>query len=158
MPKSKTLIRNEKSDLITKPYKSENDESFRKNYQYKSQYNYKHDTRRYDDFGRINKSYREEFKAKNKSREIDDNIKHKEKIQKLENKSIIHISNHQDTHNELSESELIKQIIGIKDFDTSKNKDHTNSDLSGVNVKSKRKYRQYMNRLGGFNRSLSPIQ
>ncbi|EEA05684.1 uncharacterized protein CMU_026920 [Cryptosporidium muris RN66] len=157
MSKTKTLIRNEKGDLITKSCRSEDDKSIRKNYQYKTQYNYKHDTRRYDDFGRINKNYREEFKAKDKSREIDNNIKHKEKIQKLENKSIIH-NNHQDTHNELSESELIKQIIGIKDFDTSKNKDHANSDLSGVNVKSKRKYRQYMNRLGGFNRSLSPVQ
>lgn len=47
--------------------------------------------------------------------------------------------------------------MGFGAFDSSKGKDHTASDLSGVNKKTKRKYRQYMNRKGGFNRPLSPV-
>jgi len=40
-----------------------------------------------------------------------------------------------------------------------KNKSHMETDVSGVfkGSKVKRKYRQYMNRRGGFNRSLDKI-
>ncbi|KAH0480226.1 MAG: hypothetical protein KVP17_000904 [Porospora cf. gigantea B] len=51
----------------------------------------------------------------------------------------------------------VAAVMGFEDFDTTKNKDHSASDLSGVNRKSKRKYRQFMNRQGGFNRPLSPV-
>ena len=51
----------------------------------------------------------------------------------------------------------VAAVMGFEEFDTTKNKDHSASDLSGVNRKSKRKYRQFMNRQGGFNRPLSPV-
>lgn len=57
---------------------------------------------------------------------------------------------------ELSETELMKKIIGITQFDTTENKCHKDTDVFGVNKRTKRKYRQYMNRRGGFNRPLSP--
>ncbi|KNG78752.1 hypothetical protein PFMG_04918, partial [Plasmodium falciparum IGH-CR14] len=57
---------------------------------------------------------------------------------------------------ELSEGEMIKRIMGISEFSTTYNKCHKSTDISGINKRTKRKYRQYMNRRGGFNRPLSP--
>eukprot|EP00920_Eleutheroschizon_duboscqi_P004097 GHVT01009513.1.p1 GENE.GHVT01009513.1~~GHVT01009513.1.p1 ORF type:complete len:215 (-),score=37.00 GHVT01009513.1:774-1418(-) len=57
----------------------------------------------------------------------------------------------------LSEGEMLTRMMGFGNFDTSKGKPHAAAECSGVNVKTKRKYRQYMNRKGGFNRPLSPI-
>ena len=49
--------------------------------------------------------------------------------------------------------------MGFNEFKTSKNKDHTNSSVEGVikNSSVQRKYRQYMNRQGNFNRILDKI-
>jgi len=46
------------------------------------------------------------------------------------------------------------KLMGFSGFDTTKNKHVPGTDASGSNVVQKRKYRQYMNRRGGFNRPL----
>ncbi|CAA9986907.1 conserved protein, unknown function [Plasmodium knowlesi strain H] len=65
-------------------------------------------------------------------------------------------SSDEDKEEDLSEGELLKRVMGISEFSTTDNKCHNETDLSGVNRRTKRKYRQYMNRRGGFNRPLSP--
>lgn len=57
----------------------------------------------------------------------------------------------------LTANQLLQKLMGFEDFSSSKNKDHTSSSVYGVNKKTKRKFRQYMNRKGGFNRPLSPV-
>ena len=44
--------------------------------------------------------------------------------------------------------------MGFGSFDTTKNKKVKGNDVGDVNILHKRKYRQYMNRKGGFNRPL----
>jgi len=46
------------------------------------------------------------------------------------------------------------KLMGFSGFDTTKNKHVPGTDASAVNIVQKRKYRQYMNRRGGFNRPL----
>lgn len=58
---------------------------------------------------------------------------------------------------DLTEEQLMQKLMGIEGFASSKGRDHTASSMSGVNKKTKRKFRQYMNRKGGFNRPLSPV-
>eukprot|EP00096_Caligus_rogercresseyi_P005216 TRINITY_DN20272_c0_g1_i1.p1 TRINITY_DN20272_c0_g1~~TRINITY_DN20272_c0_g1_i1.p1 ORF type:complete len:152 (+),score=48.36 TRINITY_DN20272_c0_g1_i1:86-541(+) len=54
------------------------------------------------------------------------------------------------------ELEMIK-VMGFSNFDTSKNKKVKGNQVGGVHVVMKRKYRQYMNRKGGFNRPLDYV-
>ena len=49
------------------------------------------------------------------------------------------------------------KIMGFAGFKTTKNKKVEGNDVSGVHLQSKRKYRQYMNRKGGFNRPLDAV-
>lgn len=51
------------------------------------------------------------------------------------------------------EQEMMK-LMGFCAFDTTKGKKIDNNDEGAVHVILKRKYRQYMNRKGGFNRPL----
>lgn len=51
------------------------------------------------------------------------------------------------------EKEMIK-LMGFANFDTSKGKHIPGNNAYAVHVIHKRKYRQYMNRKGGFNRPL----
>lgn len=51
------------------------------------------------------------------------------------------------------EIEMMK-TMGFCNFDTTKNKKVDGNDVGEVHVILKRKYRQYMNRKGGFNRPL----
>lgn len=51
------------------------------------------------------------------------------------------------------EIEMIK-IMGFGNFDTTKGKHVHANNAAAVNIIHKRKYRQYMNRKGGFNRPL----
>lgn len=51
------------------------------------------------------------------------------------------------------EQEMMK-MMGFCTFDTTKGKKVEGNDVGGVHVILKRKYRQYMNRKGGFNRPL----
>jgi hypothetical protein len=55
------------------------------------------------------------------------------------------------------EIEMMK-MLGFSSFDTTKGK-HVDGacNASGVNIQQKRRYRQYMNRKGGFNRPLDPV-
>lgn len=55
------------------------------------------------------------------------------------------------------EIEMLK-IMGFTGFDTTKGK-HVDGACNAyaVNIQQKRKYRQYMNRKGGFNRPLDPV-
>lgn len=51
------------------------------------------------------------------------------------------------------EIEMLK-TMGFCNFDTTKNRKVEGNDVGEVHVILKRKYRQYMNRKGGFNRPL----
>ncbi|KAF2901838.1 hypothetical protein ILUMI_04349 [Ignelater luminosus] len=51
------------------------------------------------------------------------------------------------------EQEMLR-MMGFCNFDTTKNKKVEGNDAGAVHVILKRKYRQYMNRKGGFNRPL----
>lgn len=51
------------------------------------------------------------------------------------------------------EQEMLK-VMGFCGFDTTKGKKVDGNDVGDVHVILKRKYRQYMNRKGGFNRPL----
>merc|ERR1712154_359862 len=46
------------------------------------------------------------------------------------------------------------KLMGFANFDTTKGKKVEGADVSGVSIQRKRRYRQYMNRRGGFNRPL----
>jgi len=56
------------------------------------------------------------------------------------------------------EEEQMSKLMGFSGFDTTKGKKTDGStNASGIFKQPKRKYRQYMNRRGGFNRPLDPI-
>eukprot|EP00743_Colponemidia_sp_Colp-15_P004320 GILK01004660.1.p2 GENE.GILK01004660.1~~GILK01004660.1.p2 ORF type:complete len:184 (+),score=10.01 GILK01004660.1:23-553(+) len=55
---------------------------------------------------------------------------------------------------EADEEALMAKMLGFATFDSTKGKDHTETDASYINKKKKRIYRQYMNRRGGFNKPL----
>ena len=61
----------------------------------------------------------------------------------------------QDARDAKSETAMMAKLGLPVAFDSSKQKEH--SDVSGVRTKSKRQYRQYMNRRGGFNKPLAPV-
>jgi U4/U6.U5 tri-snRNP-associated protein 3 len=44
------------------------------------------------------------------------------------------------------------KLMGFGGFDTTKNKKVSGADVSGAKIRKPIKYRQYMNRRGGFNR------
>ena len=48
-------------------------------------------------------------------------------------------------------------VMGFGSFDTTKNKKVKGNKVGDVNILVKRKYRQYMNRKGGFNRPLDYV-
>lgn len=58
-----------------------------------------------------------------------------------------------------AEVEMMERTMGFRDFETSKLKDHTESAVEGVfkYSKMKRKYRQYLNRRGGYNKKLDKM-
>lgn len=49
------------------------------------------------------------------------------------------------------------KVMGFGGFDTTKGKKVKGNDVGDVHVIVKRKYRQYMNRKGGFNRPLDYV-
>ncbi|KAI9813805.1 MAG: hypothetical protein M1827_003595 [Pycnora praestabilis] len=55
-----------------------------------------------------------------------------------------------------AEETAMKAIMGFGKFKTTKNTKVPGNDVSGVRKEKKTEYRQYMNRVGGFNRPLSP--
>ncbi|KAK3094592.1 hypothetical protein FSP39_003737 [Pinctada imbricata] len=54
------------------------------------------------------------------------------------------------------EAEMIR-LMGFGSFDTTKGKKVEGNDIYCANIPKKRRYRQYMNRRGGFNRPLDFI-
>jgi len=49
---------------------------------------------------------------------------------------------------------MMMRMMGFASFETTKGKDHSESAAHGVKKTTRRQYRQYMNRRGGFNRPL----
>lgn len=50
----------------------------------------------------------------------------------------------------------MRRAMGFTGFKSTKNTKVKGNDVSGVRKEKKTEYRQYMNRVGGFNRPLSP--
>lgn len=50
----------------------------------------------------------------------------------------------------------MQAMMGFGGFDSTKGKKIKGNDLGAVHKEKKTEYRQYMNRVGGFNRPLSP--
>lgn len=59
-----------------------------------------------------------------------------------------------DLEGKTPEEQEMMKAMGFCGFDTTKNKKVDGNDAGEVHVILKRKYRQYMNRKGGFNRPL----
>ena len=51
---------------------------------------------------------------------------------------------------------MMRQMMGFVNFKSTKNTKVPGNNVSGVRKEKKTEYRQYMNRVGGFNRPLSP--
>lgn len=51
---------------------------------------------------------------------------------------------------------LMRKMMGFASFKTTKNTKVPGNNVYGVRKEKKTEYRQYMNRVGGFNRPLSP--
>ena len=58
--------------------------------------------------------------------------------------------------NEDPETAQMRRLMGFADFKSTKNTKVKGNDVSGIYKEKKTEYRQYMNRVGGFNRPLSP--
>jgi hypothetical protein len=58
---------------------------------------------------------------------------------------------------EIYDSDLMN-VMGFRNFGTTKLKHVEGTDCSGFKFKQKTEYRQYINRDGGFNRELSPTR
>merc|ERR1712048_198279 len=56
------------------------------------------------------------------------------------------------------ETRKMKMMMGIEGFDTSKDKKHAGPKGYVAKVQKPARYRQYMNRRGGFNRPLDYVQ
>jgi U4/U6.U5 tri-snRNP-associated protein 3 len=54
------------------------------------------------------------------------------------------------------QDEMMRKMMGFSGFDTTKNKKVAGANTSAVSKPKSSSYRQYMNRVGGFNRELSP--
>lgn len=50
----------------------------------------------------------------------------------------------------------MQAMLGFGGFGTTHQKKVVGNDVSGVRKEKRTEYRQYMNRVGGFNRALSP--
>ncbi|XP_028132820.1 U4/U6.U5 small nuclear ribonucleoprotein 27 kDa protein [Diabrotica virgifera virgifera] len=59
-----------------------------------------------------------------------------------------------DLEGKSAEEQEMMKLMGFCNFDTTKGKKVNGNDVGDVHVILKRKYRQYMNRKGGFNRPL----
>jgi U4/U6.U5 tri-snRNP-associated protein 3 len=57
-----------------------------------------------------------------------------------------------------SDTAQLHTLMGFTGFKTTKNQKVPGNDVYGVRKEKKTVYRQYMNRVGGFNRPLSPTR
>jgi U4/U6.U5 tri-snRNP-associated protein 3 len=53
---------------------------------------------------------------------------------------------------------LMKRLMGFTSFKSTQNTKVPGNNIYGVRKEKKTEYRQYMNRVGGFNRPLSPTR
>ena len=88
---------------------------------------------------------RERLKKKEKEREM---------AAKLAMPSASNSINEQDIDGKSQDEIDMMKVMGFGNFDSTKNKKVKGNDVGDVHVLVKRKYRQYMNRKGGFNRPL----
>ena len=63
----------------------------------------------------------------------------------------------EDLEGKTEEEIDMMKMMGFNGFNTSKGKKVKGNDVGDVHVAVKRKYRQYMNRKGGFNRPLDYV-
>ena len=63
----------------------------------------------------------------------------------------------EDVESKNPEEQLMMKMMGFSSFDSTKGKKVEGNDVGEVHTILKRKYRQYMNRKGGFNRPLDNI-
>jgi len=54
------------------------------------------------------------------------------------------------------ETALLRKMMGFSTFKSTQNTKVPGNNVYGVRKEKKTEYRQYMNRVGGFNRPLSP--
>lgn len=54
--------------------------------------------------------------------------------------------------------EIMRKNMGFTRFKSTKNTKVPGNNIYGVRKEKKTEYRQYMNRIGGFNRPLSPTR
>lgn len=59
-----------------------------------------------------------------------------------------------DLEGKTEEEQEMMKLMGFGNFETTQGKKVVGNEVSAVNLLQKRKYRQYMNRKGGFNRPL----
>lgn len=76
--------------------------------------------------------------------------KKKQKKKKLQNTQLVMA----DMTEMTDEDKMMQQIMGFQTFDSTKGKKVDGNNTYATNKKVERKYRQYMNRKGGFNRPL----
>ena len=84
---------------------------------------------------------------------------------KSETKSVVHVKK-SDTSEAMDlvpvvgedEEAAMKRVMGFGTFRTTKNTKVPGNQIYGVRKEKKTTYRQYMNRVGGFNRPLSPTR
>jgi U4/U6.U5 tri-snRNP-associated protein 3 len=61
-----------------------------------------------------------------------------------------------DPTTEDAEDAALRKMMGFTRFKTTQNTKVPGNQIYGVRKEKKTEYRQYMNRVGGFNRPLSP--
>lgn len=62
----------------------------------------------------------------------------------------------EEVEEEDPELAMMRQMMGFAGFKSTKNTKVPGNDVYAVRKEKKAEYRQYMNRVGGFNRPLSP--
>ena len=84
-------------------------------------------------------------------------------VDKGESGAEIKVKKHGATNGEAQmdedqETVLLRKMMGFGGFRSTKNTKVPGNNIYGVRKEKKTEYRQYMNRVGGFNRPLSPTR
>ncbi|KRY88095.1 U4/U6.U5 small nuclear ribonucleoprotein 27 kDa protein [Trichinella pseudospiralis] len=95
---------------------------------------------------RRSRSPRERSSERNEKRDRRD---HREKERKRNDSTSIELGS--------DDQAAMKEVLGFSSFDSTKGKKVENNCAGDAHIHKKRKYRQYMNRRGGFNRPLDPV-
>ncbi|OQV19399.1 hypothetical protein BV898_06629 [Hypsibius exemplaris] len=106
----------------------------------------------YRNRSRTRSASRERIRERDRER---DRIDEKTKMNKPEKKAVV-AAPFLSTAG-MDDEDMMASLMGFASFDSSKGKKVEGNDVGSTNVAVKRKYRQYMNRRGGFNRPLDPV-